>query len=333
MTSPRFLIIRGGAIGDFILTTPVIAAIREQWPSAHIELLGYPHIAGLALAPELLNAVHPISSRGVATFYAEHGELDRDFRDYFRNFQQIISFLYDPDQVFEDNVKGIGGRRYIKGIHKPIEPEPPAQAIHASKQFVKALESLALYVDQPVPRLYPQRAERLFAHEFFKGEPTRPLVIVHPGSGGEKKLWPIENWIAFCRWLVGKKNVNLLIVEGEADQVNVKQLRSALSQHPVLFASGLKLPQLAAVVEQANVFIGHDSGISHLAAALGVPTLVLFGPTNPAVWRPLGAKVRVLLGSREWNEEIANPFFQASMTAITVPAAQKTAEEMLAGRV
>ncbi|MSR67189.1 MAG: glycosyltransferase family 9 protein [Pedosphaera sp.] len=329
MSSPRFLIIRGGAIGDFILTTPVIAAMREQWPNAHIELLGYPHIAGLALAPELLDAVRPISSRGVATFYAEHGEPDSEFREYFRSFQQIISFLYDPDQVFENNMNDIGARRYLKGIHKPVEPEPPVHPIHATKQLVKALESLAIFVEHPMPRLHPQRAERLFAHDFFKGEPARPLVAVHPGSGGEKKLWPIENWIALCRWLVEKKKANLLIVTGEADQANRQRLHTQFAQQHVCFADNLKLPQLAAVIEQANLFIGHDSGISHLAAAVGVPTLALFGPTNPAVWRPLGAKVRILLGSREWNEEIANPFFAAPMTAIMVPAVLRIAEEIL----
>src|ERR1041384_4031040 len=252
MSSPRFLIIRGGAIGDFILTVPVIAAIREQWPNAHIEVLGYPHIADLAKAPELLNAVRSISARGVATFYANHGELDREFRDYFRQFQQVISFLYDPDEVFADNVKGIGARRYLKGIHKPTEPDPTEPATHASKQLAKVLESLAIFVEQPTPKLYPQRAERLFAHDFFKGEPPRPLVAVHPGSGGEEKIWPMDNWTGLCRWLIEEKRVPWLIIGGEADQANVQTLRSPLSPHRALVANSLKLPQLAAVVEQAN---------------------------------------------------------------------------------
>lgn len=326
MSSPRFLIIRGGAIGDFILTVPVIAAIRERWPSAHIEVLGYPHIAALAKGPELVNEVRSISSRGMATFFAEKGGLDPEFRAYFPRFQQIISFLYDPDQVFENNVRTAGGRRYLAGIHKPVEAEPP---VHAARQLAKVLESLALYVENPLPKLYTQRAERLFAHDFFRGAPPRPLVAVHPGSGGEKKLWPAANWAELCEWLAVAKKVRLLLIGGEADQSALEILRAKLAPHNPFVAQHFKLPQLAAVLEQATLYVGHDSGISHLAAAVGVPCVVLFGPTNPAVWRPLGEKVRVLYGFREWTVENVDDFAAVPMSTITTELVEKVLNEMI----
>ena len=327
-SSPRFLIIRGGAIGDFILTVPVIAAVRERWRNAHIEVLSYPHIAQLAVAPELLNGVREISDRGVATFFAHRGELDRDFRSYFGQFQQIVSFLYDPDQVFETNVKTVS-RRYLAGIHKPTEPQPPVQAIHASSQLIKVLESLAIYVENPVARLYPQRAERMFAHDFYRGTPPRPLIAVHPGSGGESKVWPVANWLELCRWVIAEQKGHVLLIGGEADQANVELLRSRLPAEKIQLANKLKLPQLGAVLEQATLFIGHDSGISHLAAAVATPSLVLFGPTNPAVWRPLGPGVRILHGAGEWRPEPAAPFWQKPMDAIPVASVKGVVEELL----
>jgi heptosyltransferase-2 len=329
MSSPRFLIIRGGAIGDFILTVPVFAAIRERWSNAHIEVLGYPHIAELAIAPELVNAVRSISVRGMATFFAEGADLDREFRDYFGRFQQIISFLYDPDQIFEGNIKRIT-KRYLTGPHKAIDPQPPVHAIHASSQLIRALESLAIYIENPVPHLYPQLADRLHAHDFFQGAAPKPLVAVHPGSGGESKVWPVANWAEFCRWLIGSRNAQVLIVGGEADVANVQKLRSLLAPASTMLASGLKLTQVGAIIEQATLFVGHDSGISHLAAAVGVPSLVLFGPTNPAVWRPLGEKVRILHGATEWTPQTDMSFFAKPMDAITLSLVQKTAESMLA---
>jgi len=329
MSSPRFLIIRGGAIGDFILTVPVVAAIREKWQNAHIEVLGYPRIATLAIAPELAHAVRDISAKGMATFFADRGELDSGFRDYFGQFQQIISFLYDPDEIFSTNVKRVG-RRYLAGIHKPIEPDPPVKPHHATQQFVKVLESLALYVAEPIPRLYPQQPERLIAIDFFRGAPPKPLVAVHPGSGGEAKLWPVENWAALCRWLSEEKKAQVLIVAGEADQKQLADLQAKLSPHRPVVANNLKLSQLAAVLEQASLYIGHDSGISHLAAAVGVRSLVLFGPTNPCVWRPLGPNVRILHGAMEWKAERELPFWQKPMSAIPLASVQRLAEELLA---
>src|SRR5882757_577921 len=98
------LVIRGGAIGDFILTLPVLAALRQQFPRTHLEVLGYPRIAQLALAGGLVKNVHSIESRALAEFFARNGELAEEFSDYFSDFDIIISYLYDPDEIFQTNV-------------------------------------------------------------------------------------------------------------------------------------------------------------------------------------------------------------------------------------
>jgi heptosyltransferase III len=96
-TQGKILVIRGGAIGDFILTLPVLAALRRQFPRTHLEVLGYPHIAGLALAGGLVQRVQSIEARSLAGFFARDGALAEDLVDYFSDFDMIISFLYDPD--------------------------------------------------------------------------------------------------------------------------------------------------------------------------------------------------------------------------------------------
>src|SRR6187455_2670325 len=104
MKKGKILVIRGGAIGDFILTLPAIAALRQQFPDAHLEVLGYPHIAQLALTGGLVDRVQPIEARGLAAFFARNGELSQDMQDYFSEFDLIISYLYDPDEFFKENV-------------------------------------------------------------------------------------------------------------------------------------------------------------------------------------------------------------------------------------
>src|SRR5215813_10243856 len=96
----KILVIRGGAIGDFILTLPAIAALRRQFPKAHLEVLGYPHIVQLALAGGLVDRVQSIEARAMAAFFARGGLLEEDLSDYFSEFDVIISYLYDPDQIF-----------------------------------------------------------------------------------------------------------------------------------------------------------------------------------------------------------------------------------------
>ena len=93
MRAGKILVIRGGAIGDFILTLPVFSALRNQFPEAHLEVLGYPHIAQLALAGGLVDRVQGIEARALAGFFARNGELSEDLRDYFSEFNIIVSYL------------------------------------------------------------------------------------------------------------------------------------------------------------------------------------------------------------------------------------------------
>src|SRR5438552_6200164 len=107
MPSPhaKILVIRGGAIGDFILTLPVLAALRQHFPQARLEVLGYPHIAQLASAGGLADDVRSIEAGPLSGFFARNGNLDAALQEFFASFAIIISYLYDPDAVFQSNVE------------------------------------------------------------------------------------------------------------------------------------------------------------------------------------------------------------------------------------
>ena len=121
---------------------------------------------------------------------------------------------------------------------------------------------------------------------------------IHPGSGSEMKNWPIHRFIEVARsWLAPNDKRKVVIVGGEADQAPVERLRSGLPNDRVELVQNLTLTELAGRLQRCGVFLGHDSGISHLAAAVGTPALLLFGPTDPAIWAPANPQVRVLRSS------------------------------------
>jgi heptosyltransferase-3 len=113
------------------------------------------------------------------------------------------------------------------------------------------------------------------------------LIAIHPGSGSPRKNWPLERWRELCAWLTQEQKRELLIVTGEAEPPNL------LGEfgHP---ARNLPLGALATQLRDCRLFIGHDSGVSHLAAAQGVRCALLFGPTDPAIWAPPGDHVTIL---------------------------------------
>ncbi len=257
----RILVIRGGAIGDFILTLPALKALRDARPQAHMEILGYKHIAVLAEERFYAQAVHSIEYGPLARFFARNSELPVELADYFASFDLIVSYLYDPDRIFETNLRRCGVQNLVRGPARIVE-----SAGHAARQLARPIQ-------ESVPP---------------------PIIALHPGSGSHEKNWPLENWIGL--FSPGSRFADLerlLVISGEADEAQTDQLEREWKNRNVRFAKNLPLPRLAAVLER-SIFIGHDSGISHLAAAAGANCILLFGPTDPDVWAPRNDNVQIL---------------------------------------
>lgn len=279
----KMLVIRGGAIGDFILTLPVLSALRAAFPDTHLEVLGYPRVAQLAVAAGVADATASIESRPLAGYFSRTGPVDKSLDPYFASFSVIVSYLYDPDGYFQANVLNATKAQFFKGPHRPSETEN----LHAAKALLKPLERLAIFNPDPEPKLpLPPTALPV-------GREGRWLAM-HPGSGSETKNWPEENWAALICFLLEHTGLNLLLVGGEAEGNRLLKLAPNGLNPRVEIAQNLPLTGLAARLQGCEAFVGHDSGITHLAAALGLKTLALWGHTNPEVWRPAGNRAEIL---------------------------------------
>lgn len=310
----KILIIRGGAIGDFILTLPAISALRQQFPQAHLEVLGYPHIVQLAIAGGVVDQASSIEARSLAGFFARNGELSTDLADYFSEFDIIVSYLYDPDEIFKTNVGRCSPAQFIACPHRPDE----RGSVHASKVFLKPLERLAIFEADPVPRLRLSSTNQAPAAE--SSEPAPPTVAqtagatrlaLHPGSGSERKNWPEARWAELLQRIVNLTPFGLLLVGGEAEGERLQRLGAALPPARTRVAQSLPLPHLARLLAQCQGFVGHDSGIAHMAAALGVPALLLWGASKESVWRPPGDRVLILSNPRGLEHLRVNTVFDS----------------------
>lgn len=274
------LVIRGGAIGDFVLTLPAIGLLREGLPDTRIEVLGYRPIVELAIAGGYADASRSIEHGPLAGFFAIGAELDPAWSEYFASFDLVLSYLFDDKGIFRANLKRAGVHTLIEGLPKV----DPSSGEHAARQLARALESIALFLDDAGPRLV-----------LDGGEEGEGRVAIHPGSGGAAKNWHLEHWIRLGE-SIAATGERLLLVSGEAEEGKWGEVVAAWSAAGIdlVHAQGWDLPRLGAALGRCRQFLGHDSGISHLAAATGAPCLLLFGPTDPAVWAPANDGVRVL---------------------------------------
>lgn len=284
-SQPSILVIRGGAIGDFVLTLPALRLLREGFPDCRIEIVGYRHICSIAEGRFYADAVRSIEYAPMAGFFNPRAELDPELSAYFASFGQVISYLFDPDGFFQGNLKRCGVKNLLCGDPRISDSLP------AARQLAKPLESLALYLEDSSAEIFPSEADITEAERLLAGY-RNPLVAVHPGSGSPKKNWPLEAWRQLITDLESE-GVTVVVVSGESDNENIAGLKAVFGTR-LLFLNHLPLHVLGAVLQRCDFFIGHDSGISHLAAAAGTECLLLFGPTDPAVWAPTNPDVKVL---------------------------------------
>jgi heptosyltransferase III len=291
----KILVIRGGALGDFLIMLPTLRLLRERWPDARIELLGHPSLAEPAIGRFYLDAARSVNHGPLAAFFTPRAVLDPAWMDWFGGFDLVLSYFYDPDQLFETNL-----RRCQPGQMLTCSPRVPEVFREpAARHFARILRPLGLELGEEIGGgLFPSPGDLDAARAFLAGfDANARLIAIHPGSGGEHKTWPAENWAELGRRLAGRyPGVTLLLIEGEADAEPAQIVADGWQGLRVVRARLLPLAILGAVLRQAELYLGHDSGITHLAAAArrDLPVVALFGPTDPAVWAPPRAGVRAL---------------------------------------
>lgn len=322
-------------MGDFILTLPAIAALRRYWPRAFIELVGRPQYAELAVRAQLINNVRSLDSARLALYFQNEAQLPQNEKEYIRSFDLIVSYLHDPDGIFLSHLKE-------SGAQKIVAVSPLVKSEHAADHFFKAIEDapktwthFIKCVHGPVlardqlsepdfkewpqvllewPRSLKEEARRRLADEIG----NRQIVVIHPGSGSAAKNWPAEKFAMLAKKIRNETSFEPLIIGGEADDNAIAVMRRLLPDFYIY--ENLPLLDVASILSVAGGLVGNDSGITHLAAALGIPVVALFGPTDPAVWAPRGKNVAIIKSRLLSNESLAEieveDIFQALIKAL-----------------
>ncbi len=271
----HILAIRAGSLGDTILTFPAIAALAA--PGNCVELLGTLPYTELAKTPGLAYDVHSIDRARFRAFFDVRAE-DGELLAFLGAFNLVVAWARLP-------LLGVkAGRLQLRYLE--TSPNPP-EAVHASDHLMASVRGLGFQTPVTPPELRFGDPSPLLDRY---GLTPESFVAIHPSSGSPKKNWPSDWFAEFARCARGAGQ-GLLWIQGEADHEVVSSLVRAV---PGPVAAELPLRDLATVLSSSAVFIGNDSGVGHLAAAAGAPTLALFRSTDPRQWAPRGRSVRIV---------------------------------------
>ena len=255
VSNEQILIVRACAIGDFVLNLPALRALSLARENTPFVLVGYASTLDLAREFLPVEAIHSIESQPWSRLFHE------PIPDL--NFDSAVVWMKDP--TVADNLR-------LSGIPEVFRADPFPRYGHAATHLLRTLNLSA----PPLPDLWKRESDR---------------IIVHPHSGSAKKNWPYFEELTYR---LGKQHLPL--GKGARRSVRVTDMRHTcdltLQRERVL--ANLSLREVAQQLRRCRAYIGNDSGITHLAAYLGCPTIALFGPTDPRTWGPFGRRSRII---------------------------------------
>jgi heptosyltransferase-2 len=287
---PHAVVVRAGALGDVLLLRRTVAGLRRRHPRI---LLIAPRTSGAALVgpgPSEVDALVDGEGPDIAALFAGEDRPADALRERLRRVGLALVYSRSPDLQ-----RGL--ERIVPRVIRH-DPAPP-DGVHAAAWLARPLEGLDLRApaDAPAMQATPEEAAEAAA---LLGALPASFLAVHPGSGSPTKNWPTDRFSALVEALA--PSAPWLLVEGPADA----DAAATLARRPgAVVARGIGARVLGTVLARAGLFVGHDSGVSHLAAAWGAPTLALFGPTDPDVWAPLGPRVTVVRAPNRRMESLS----------------------------
>lgn len=307
----RILFILPCCIGDVVLATAALSALRAGYPQAHITwAVGTWSRQAIDYHP----AVDAILDTGAEALPVKSWQGFWEFVSKVRagNYDLAVSLVRSPLMSLALFVAGIpkragldsNGRGFFYNHRAPIKPD---EARHEAEIYLDVVKALGLNTEGYEANLPVLATARQEVDEILAQKALRQYIILNPAGGSnpgmqmDSKRWPIENFAEIGEWLALETGAQIVLLGGPNDEELVTALREKLRTQSVSFVGKLSFPQIGALAATAMLYVGNDTGLTHLAAASGTKTAMILGPSDPKRYAPYTKKSIAL-----WRETKLN---------------------------
>jgi ADP-heptose:LPS heptosyltransferase len=306
----RGAILQPGAIGDCILTLPLVEFMKESLELGGIDILGHTEYIGIFPGRTCVDGIRSIDSMNLHRLFVDIERFDLEDRDplisTFADYSWIVSFLGEPDSAFEQNLIFTANCSHSAEVITLSMLPPKSVSLHLGdfyiQQFVKesrlSLDSRPIQNDKCLIKVTDTDINR--GKELLKEigvDISKRKLVIQPGSGGPEKCWHFDNFLSIAKELASR-DIESVFLLGPAECERLgKRIEKIRRVGRCL--KDLSLPEVLGLLSCADSYIGNDSGVTHLAAGLGVRTFAVFGPTNPDVYGPIGPAVTVFSSDKK----------------------------------
>jgi predicted lipopolysaccharide heptosyltransferase III len=330
----NILLIQLKRIGDLILTTPAIAALREKFPRASISLVVS------SAVKELLPAI-----TGIDKVFEVRGKTD-DALDWIAlslgKFDYCLDFTRNDRSSFLTFLSG--ARKRITSDHPNLRTklrarsynefvDAPVGVLHTVDYHLGLLKALGIENASRAIQLHLPEETMAKAEELLRtANVGEDFVCFHPGSARAEKFWEPKRWAEVIDRCATDTGMSCILTGGRSsmEHAQIAAIKAATKSRPIDLSGKTTLLSLAALVRKARLLVTVDSAPMHFAAAWDTPQVVLFGPTNPFHWHPRSESAIVLLGGIDGPVTEFNPKQRAvAMNQISTKAVIDAMESLL----
>jgi len=296
----RVLLVRLRSIGDTVLATPSLFALKRFLPHAQVDILVEDWVAPLLTNHPFVDNVIVLERGGLVARTRVARELRAERYDVVYNLHGGTTATFLTRATGARHRVGYKTYQYAQ-LHTELAPSPlllwGQQKTHSVEQQLALLGWTGVPVtDKPRTQLgvSPVAVEAVNERLVAIGLAEQKIALIHPAAAFETKRWATENFARVAEFVAGRGLAPVAIAAPHESQI----LEDLLGEASVkMFSLDLSLPEVTALAARSQLFVGNDSGIAHIAAAVGTPSVVIFGSSNVANWRP-------------WNRNAAEVVFE-----------------------
>jgi len=285
------LLVHAGALGDFVLSLRVVQAIRQAG-AERITVLGRPDIAGIAIPGGGVDAAMNIETGGFHALFVQDGPLPDPVRQALGRIDLAVNMMAGGNSTVAARLLNAGIDRVID-----IDPRPRSEwKGHITDQWLHDLSASGIE-SHPGPSSISVSAARIESgRQELRAEAAGfagPIAIVHPGSGSRSKCWPASSFANLAEQ-IEKRGWRCTFLLGPVERERMHRAELELIAAAARVIRNVSVAELPGLLAACGAYVGNDSGVTHLTAAVGARTIAVFGPTDARMWRPLGTNVRIV---------------------------------------
>ena len=280
VTLPKICVIFPGALGDFLCFLPTLRLLAAN---AQVDLFARTEFADLL--PSTIK-VRSSECHAITKLFIPGVVKDQQLCDFFEGYEAIYSWHGSREREFVRSLQFVSHGRARVFAFRPAGP-----GIHQAEYYLSCIGEMCQ--ELPIPAIAPEPEAIAWSQNYWARHSLRgkPVLALAPGSGAREKNWPVTSYRAVAGWWRNQTQGAVIVIIGPVEEERGEL--EPLLDHSVA-ARNLNLGEVAALLTRSTLYLGNDSGITHLAAAVGVRTVALFGPSDARQWAPRGERVTIL---------------------------------------